>query len=128
MTAEVIKFPIKSIKKINSPPGDEEQVAATVDTMKHAHIQETLLAISPMLFERLHAAGFDFSEFSDEKEIQYGAFIVESIHALLCKYYELYHPFQTISENIFVKDENDELTLVDELHLKFIENTSETTA
>jgi hypothetical protein len=125
MTAEIISFPVKNhIKNTRIPPNDVESQHA-VDTMKSQHIQETLLAISPMLFERLHAAGFDFSDFKNENELKYGSFLIESMHALLSKYYDLYHPFQTVAEQIFVRTDDEDFTIADEIHLKFIDTKTE---
>ena len=120
MPAQIITFPVKNPR---SPLTDDESQQA-VDTMKSQHIQETLLAISPMLFERLMAAGFDFSDFQTEEELKYGSFLIEALHALLCKYYDLYHPFQTVAEHIFVRDEEDDFTVTDEIHLKFVDKST----
>ena len=124
MTAQIISFPVKNPR--STPMSDDESLAA-VETMKSQHIQETLLAISPMLFERLHAAGFDFSDFQSDNELKYGSFLIESLHSLLCKCYGLYHPFQTVAENIFVRDEEEDFTVADELHLKFVDKSNPTT-
>jgi hypothetical protein len=123
MTAQIIAFPVKNARPAPSPPVNEEGVMAGVDSMKLVHVNETLMAVSQMLFERLHAAGFDFSEFKTEKELKYGSFLVETLNSLLCKYYNVYHPFQDLADKIFIKDENDEFTVVDELHIKFIDTS-----
>lgn len=120
MTAEIISFPVKNTR---IPPNDIESQHA-VDTMKSQHIQETLLAISPMLFERLHAAGFDFSDFKSDNELKYGSFLIEAMHALLCKYYNLYHPFQSVAEQIFIRTEEEDFTIADEVHMKFIDKST----
>lgn len=118
MTAQIISFPIKNPRSDRVPPNSDE----AVDTMKSQHVHETLLAISPMLFERLHAAGFDFSDFKTEEELKYGSFLIEAMHSLLNKYYGIYHPFQTVAEQVFVRDgEDGGFTVTDELHLKFVD-------
>ena len=116
MTAEIIFFPVKNTR---IPPSEIEAQSA-IDTMKSNHIQETLIAIAPMLFERLHAAGFDFSSYNSENELKYGSFVIESMHSLLCKYYGLYHPFQTIAEQIFVSTDDQDFTIADELHITLL--------
>jgi hypothetical protein len=127
MTAQIINFPVKNARVAPAPPTNEEDVMAGVDSMKLIHVNETLMAVSQMLFERLYAAGFDFSEFKTEKELKYGSFLVETLNSLLCKYYDVYHPFQDLADKIFVRDENDEFTVVDELHMKFIDTTKSDT-
>jgi hypothetical protein len=124
MSAQIISFPVKNPR---TPPTDVDSQMA-VDTMKSQHIHETLIAISPMLFERLAAAGFDFSEFKTDNELKYGSFLIEAMHSLLSKYYGLYHPFQTVAEQIFVRDgEEGDFTVTDELHLKFVDTKQPTT-
>lgn len=125
MSAQIITFPIKNGRVLPEPPPDEDAVTAAADNMKLAHVHETLMSITPMLFERLMAAGFDFSDYKSESELKYGSFLIESIHSLLCQYYDVYHPFQDVAEKIFVKDDHDELQVVDELQLKFIETKTE---
>ena len=126
MTAQIISFPVKNPRNPRVPPSDVGAQVA-VDTMKSQHIHETLLAISPMLFERLHAAGFDFADFKSEEELKYGSFLVEAMNSLLCKYYDVYHPFQDLAEKIFVRDENDEFTIADELNMRFIDTSKKET-
>lgn len=123
MTAQIINFPVKNARPVVVPPASEEDVMAGVDTMKLVHVNETLMAVSQMLFERLYAAGFDFSDFKSENELKYGSFLIETLHSLLCKYYNVYHPFQDLADKIFVRDENNEFTVVDELHMKFIDTS-----
>lgn len=127
MTAQIINFPVKNARTVVTPPASEEDVMVGVDTMKLVHVNETLMAVSQMLFERLYAAGFDFSDFKTETELKYGSFLVETLNSLLCKYYDVYHPFQDLADKIFVRDENDEFTVVDELHMKFIDTSKKDT-
>jgi hypothetical protein len=127
MTAQIITFPIKNARVSPKPPDSEEDIMTGVDSMKLTHVNETLLAASQMLFERLYSAGFDFSQFKDENELKYGSFLVEAMNSLLCKYYDVYHPFQDLAEKIFVRDENDEFTIADELNMRFIDTSKKET-
>ena len=125
MSAQIISFPVKTPR---TPPSGVVDTQVAVDLMRSQHIHETLLAISPMLFERLHAAGFDFADFKSEDELKYGSFLIEAMHSLLSKYYGLYHPFQTVAEQIFVRDgEEGDFTVTEELHLKFVDSKQPTT-
>jgi hypothetical protein len=116
MTAEIIFFPVKNTR---IPPSESGSQFA-IDTMKSNHIQETLIAISPMLFERLQTAGFDFADYDSENELKYGSFVIEAMHSLLCKYYGLYHPFQKVAEQIFISTDNEDFTIADELNIKLL--------
>ena len=65
---------------------------------------------------------FDFADVKSEDELKYGSFLIEAMHSLLSKYYGLYHPFQTVAEQIFVRDKEDgDFSVTDELHLKFVD-------
>lgn len=91
------------------PPRNLDDVINSVDTMKQVHIQETIAALAPMLFQSLAASGFDFGidEESEELEdLKDGAFLVESIRSMLCKHYGLHHPFQDLAENFLSIEEN----------------------
>jgi len=75
------------------------------------------------LFTRLDAAGFDFGVDEGEEDpfIKDGAFAVEAIRAMLCKYHGLYHPFSDIAEHIFVPDDEEggTLKIVETITVKF---------
>ena len=86
----VIKFPDKFRRhdvNINDLKSVEE-VEELVGGMKAHHIHETLNSILPMIFSRLDAAGFDFGidEGDPDPFVKDGAFMVEALRALMCKY------------------------------------------
>lgn len=116
MDDNVIEFPKN---KIVSQRVDisEETVKQNLDDIKHTHIQETISVIAPMLFQQLAIAGFDLMDDEDVGSIKDGAFIVEALRSILFKYYDLDHPFQKISENVFEIKENGLLTIKDTLDL-----------
>jgi hypothetical protein len=124
-TNNVITFP-----KSYSGPKDSrldltaEEVSKNIDTMKQFHIQETLMNVIPIIFNHLEVSGFAFPENEDDKEsIKDGAMIVESLRSFMSKYYEIYHPFQKLAENIFESDKEDteSLNIVDSLNIKLKE-------
>jgi len=91
--------------------------------LKHYHINETLANVIPQLFTQLEAAAFDFGidEDAEDAYIKDGAFIVEAVRALLCKYHRMEHPFTVLAQNVFT-DEGAEigtLRVVDAIDLKF---------
>lgn len=101
----VIQFPRKFTPNDESgvPVITEEQIKKNVDSMKWLHIEETIAVLIPTIFNYIDISGFEIDE---EEQIKDGAFLVESLRSVLCKYYGLYHPFQRLSENVFEADEN----------------------
>jgi hypothetical protein len=83
------------------PPATIEEVEDSVVTMKQIHVQEALEHVVPKLFENLAILGF----LPDDETlfIKDGALIVESVRAFLYKLYDIDHPLQIISDNIFVE-------------------------
>jgi hypothetical protein len=59
-----------------------------------------------------------------EKDIKNGAFMVEALRSLLCKYYSMNHPFQEIAENVFVEDGEGGYTIADTLVLELKKGNS----
>jgi hypothetical protein len=115
----VIQFP----KKNNNQNREEaviEEITRNVEMMKHYHIQETISNLAPIIFNNLEVAGFNISDEESAEVLRDGAFIVEAIRSILCKHYNIYHPFQQIADNIFEKDDQEEgvLRIVEDLNLK----------
>jgi hypothetical protein len=97
-----------------------EEINHNLEMMRQYHIQETVLNLAPIIFNQLDIAGFGLAEDEDE-DLKDGAFIVESLRSIMYKYYDMYHPFQDIAENVFVieKDSEETFKIVDEINLKF---------
>ena len=97
-----------------------EEIDDNIELMKYYHIQETVAALAPMIFNNLDVAGFYLTE-DENVSVKDGAFILESIKSMMCKHMGLYHPFQTIAENVFSEElENedfDSLVIVDRLEV-----------
>ncbi|QMP83840.1 MAG: hypothetical protein [Caudoviricetes sp.] len=106
---------------------DPEEISRNIDMMKQFHIQETIINIAPMIFNQLDIAGFGFpdEEESSPDTLKDGAFIIESLRAVMCKHYGIYHPFQKLSEQIFYPDDEDPeaLKIVDSLNIVLKEET-----
>jgi hypothetical protein len=103
-----------------------EEVTHNIELMNHFHVQETITNLLPMLFNQLEIAGFNLGEeaFADVKD---GALMVEALRSLLCKNLDLYHPFQTVAQEIF-EDEPDDptaLRIVDRLDLSLTKTSVE---
>ena len=118
----IIQFPRSSNGKF--VPTDESQIEDRMAYLKHMHINETLANVIPSLFSQLETAAFDFGIDEDAAEDAYikdGAFVVEAVRALLCKYHGLEHPFIELSNAVFTAEgvEQGSLKVVDEVSIKF---------
>ena len=123
----VIMFPQRNFGSEGkvAPPQSIEEIHNNMDYIKHVHIQETIATIAPKLFEQLTMAGYDLTD-EGEDDIKGGAFLVESIRSLLCKYYGIFHPFQEIAEMVFLAiDEEGTLTIAERIEVD-LKNRKET--
>lgn len=126
----VIQFPKNSVSG-KFTPVNQEQITDKMLDVKHTHINEALATVIPMVFSYLEIAGFEFSEevIEDDSEHEYfvdnnvkdGAFLVESIRSMMCKYHGIDHPFQELADNIFIKDEkeNNVFRIADSVNITF---------
>jgi hypothetical protein len=114
--SNVIQFP--GINR-NPPVLQKEKIATDVSTVKFNHIHETLQILIPKLFNDISLAGFDVvpEEEDDSENIKDSAMIVESIRSLLCKYYDIKHPIQEISDSFFIEGEDGTITVTKHLDL-----------
>jgi hypothetical protein len=96
-------FP-KTNSNVKIPEASFEEINRNVEMMKHYHIQEAIANLAPIIFNQLEIAGFDISDDEDQDNIKNGAFIVEALRSIMCKHYEIYHPFQKIAKNVFEPD------------------------
>jgi hypothetical protein len=96
-----------------------EEVQENINMARQYHIQGAIEDIAPLIFNQLEVSGFSFSSMEEEDSLKDGAFLVESLRSMMCKYYGIYHPFQQISDNIFIPDEKEEgaLRIVDNINL-----------
>lgn len=119
MSDNVIQFPQRSK---NPVPKDDAEIALNMNMIKHNHINETLATIIPLLFTNIELAGFELGMSSEDEEhedenIKDGAMIVESIRSLLCKLHEMNHPFQNLSELMFLEDDDGGLKMADKIKI-----------
>jgi hypothetical protein len=115
----VISFP-----KEYRGPVDLEKITENMEMMKHFHIQETISYLAPMLFTQLDIAGFSLEDSENavsESSLKEGAFVIEAIRSVLCRYYGIYHPFQDIIDKVFEVDDIEipSLKIVNSLNVKF---------
>ena len=118
----VIQFPKHNVQG-KFVPTDESQIQDRMLYLKHHHINETLSNVIPMLFTQLEAAAFDFGieDDSEDAYLRDGAFVVEAVRALLCRYHGLEHPFCELSQAVFTPVDAPEggLKVVDNLNITF---------
>jgi hypothetical protein len=114
----VVIFPKQNLN-VKIPEFSIEEINHNVEMMKHYHIQETLANLIPIIFNQLEIAGFNISD-EENEDIKDGAFVVESLRSIMCKYYNIYHPFQKIADSVFVpdKEEIDSLKITDSLNIE----------
>jgi hypothetical protein len=115
--SNIIQFPKQ--KQNNGKDKTLEEIKQNMEMMHHYHIQETIANLAPIIFNHLDVAGFPISD-EEETDLKDGAFVIESLRAIMCKYYGIYHPFQQISESVFSPDEKEvgALRIVDKLNLE----------
>lgn len=121
----VIQFP-----KQNSRTSGEviaiEEITRNVEMMKLYHIQETIANLAPMIFNQLEISGFSITD-DEIADIKDGAFIVEALRSYMSKYYDIYHPFQQIAENVFAPDAEEigALRIADSLNIELKNSTKQ---
>ena len=123
----VVLFPKKNNNPIPSPEETINEIHTNMENMRHYHIQETMHNLIPLIFNQLEVAGFHMDD-EDKSDIKTGAFVIESIRSLMCNYYQIYHPFQKVAENIFIPDQEETdgtLKVADTINITLEEEISE---
>ena len=124
MVNNILFFPIERIKR-NSPPQNIEEVHALVNDVQQYHVQEIIETVVPKLFEMLDVAGFqpqDDQQF--ESTLKSSAFIAESIRSFLGLIYNVEHPLQSVSENIFYIDCDGDVKIRDNIKITITNDDS----
>ena len=114
----VILFPKKNLNA--KPTLEMKEIEKNMEMMKHYHIQETIATVAPIIFNQMDLAGFNLGEENEKSSIKDGAFIVEALRSMMCKYYNIYHPFQQIAESVFTAETEDlsVLKIAESINLK----------
>lgn len=118
----VVAFP-KANVNIKDEVEFLKEITTNIETMKLYHIQETLSNLIPMIFTQLEVAGFNTDE--DVIDIKDGALLIETLRAIMCRHYNITHPFHTISENVFYPDADEvgALRIADSLNIELKKTT-----
>lgn len=99
-----------------------ENLSSSLLEMKINHINDTLFLILPKLFQNIDLAGGMteyYTESMDLQEFKDINLIIEAIRALLYKRYQLEHPLQKMSEEIFMVTDDGLINMKENINLNF---------
>jgi len=121
----IVLFPQRDNPR-NIMPQTIEEVIENMDDVRQVHIQESLENMMPMLFDRLSLAGFNLDE-DDPNITKHGALVVEAVRSFLCRVYGMDHPLQIIANNLFEADDDDNLSLAENIRITITDKTNDET-
>lgn len=107
MSDNIIRFPIQ---KINSDPPTVEEIKENLLSQKEEQIEEVSEILANMLLEQISTAGFLVT--GDEKTLKELCFCMEALKALMCKYYDIEHPFHTFADACFQQVDEDRIAFI----------------
>jgi hypothetical protein len=116
---DIIQFPKRGITYPDRVYKEKSQIEKihedSIRQLHSLHVNETVEDIIPIIFRYLSSAGFDLATINNIKE---GAFIVESIRSALLQFYDINHPFQKLSDEIFEQVDEDLFKIVSKLNIE----------
>lgn len=114
----IIFFPVERVTNL-TPPRTIDEVHDRLNDVHLYHVQEAIDATIPKLFEMLEAAGFYPNEDADNIEscLKASALVCESIRSFLCTNYNIEHPLQHVSENLFYIDGDGDVQVFDNVKI-----------
>ncbi|NBP58261.1 hypothetical protein EBU71_17375, partial [bacterium] len=107
MSDNIIRFPIQ---KINSDPPTVEEIKENLLSQKEEQIEEVSEILANMLLEQISTAGFLVT--GDEKTVKELCFCMEALKALMCKYYDIEHPFHAFADACFQQVDEDRIAFI----------------
>jgi len=120
MSDNIIRFPIQ---KINSDPPTVEEIKENLLTQKEEQIEEVSEILANMLLEQISTAGFLVT--GDEKTVKELCFCMEALKALMCKYYDIEHPFHAFADACFQQVDEDRIAFIAPIFKEKLENKEE---
>ena len=108
MSDNIIQFP--ALKRSSSDPPSLEEVKENILSQKEEQIEEVSEILANMLLEQISTAGFLVS--SDDKTVKELCFCMESLKALMCKYYDIEHPFHAFANACFEQVDDDRIIFI----------------
>ena len=113
----IIQFPNVAVRPLPIKTPNKEAVDQHVEQVKHYHVARTLAEIGPQILSNMEVAGIHVGSDPDMTPKD-GAFLMESLRAFMYRYYKLFHPFHTVTDNIFVDQEDGSMKLADKLDIE----------
>ena len=108
----IIKFPKEHrVNVLQSNSLTKEQADKQLNLLKNYIIREIMMLIVPFIFNKLASAGYSL----DNHVQKDGALIEEALRSMLYKYHDIEHPFQSLAEQMFEINDDDDLTMVGNL-------------
>lgn len=102
MTDNVILFPKA---KRDSPPQSLEEITDRVTETRKEHIEAVIQSMIYDLMGMFNAYGIDVSDDKYTKDV---AMVIESLKAMLSRYYSIDHPFHIMVDKIFEYSYNED--------------------
>lgn len=109
----IVSFPTSSSLPY-MPPKTVDEVKENLELIRQFHVQQTIELIIENLFSQVYLAGFPVNG-DDVPSQREGAFITETLRAILLNMYKINHPFQKIIDSVFIEKDEDMLEIVDHI-------------
>jgi hypothetical protein len=116
----IIQFPIQ---KKNTDLPTVEEIKENIVLQKEEQIEEISELLANILLEQISIAGFDIS--TDPKTIKELCFCMESFKALMCKYYDIEHPFHPFADACFQHVDDDRIAFISPTFKEKVETEEE---
>lgn len=98
------------------PPKSLDEIKENIDLIRQVHVQQTLEILMESIFSQIYLAGFPVDNDDIPSQIE-GAFIAESLRAVLLNLYDIHHPFQKLIKVSFNERKDGMLEIVDEINI-----------
>lgn len=93
--SNVVQFPVE---RLNVPPQSIEEMQDSISIMRKEHVDNLMDMMIPSVLMLFETNGMDVET---EAYVKDSALVIESIKALMYKYYNLEHPLNFIAETCF---------------------------
>ena len=121
--SKILLFPIDRISNTENVGMKNVKMPTTVDEIKinmgmrnHVYIDQILDNILPIISNQMNSIGFDVAKNNNLKD---GGLFVEAFRSMLCKQYDISHPFQKLADEIFEVQNDGHLRIVSKIKVTF---------
>jgi hypothetical protein len=99
MGDNVVYFPVgdRDPETPGMLPSTVEEMKASIQAVRHVHVNEITEVITGTLVQQMMVGGFDILDESRKKDY---AFMIETVRSTLCSTLDIYHPFRAVAEQI----------------------------